>query len=138
MAAVLGIFSGAVTNTPSLGAGSQTLSTLPNIAPDRLALPALGYAVAYPMAIVGIIGTLLLLKQIFRIDPLREAAAFAEKNRAPVEPLERRTLVVTNPNLDGVRIDAIPGRIESRVTISRVRNGTETRRRDGCDRDSSR
>jgi putative transport protein len=39
--AVLGIFSGASTNTPSLGAGTQTLSTLPDIAPDRLALPAL-------------------------------------------------------------------------------------------------
>ena len=126
MAAVLGIYSGAVTNTPSLGAGSQTLSTLPNISPDRLALPALGYAVAYPMAIVGIIGTLLLLKQIFRIDPVSEAAAFAKKNRAPVEALERRTLVVTNPNLDNVRVDAIPGRIEAGVTISRVRHGDET------------
>jgi putative transport protein len=40
-AAVLGIFSGASTNTPSLGAGTQTLSTLPGIAPDRLTLPAL-------------------------------------------------------------------------------------------------
>jgi putative transport protein len=126
MAAVLGIYSGAVTNTPSLGAGSQTLSTLPNITPDRLALPALGYAVAYPMAIVGIIGTLILLKQVFRIDPVREAAAFAEKNRAPVDPLERRTLVVTNPNLHGVRVDAIPGRIEARITISRVCSGDGT------------
>ena len=126
MAAVLGIYSGAVTNTPSLGAGSQTLSTLPNIAADRLELPALGYAVTYPMAIVGIIGTLLVLKQLFRIDPAREATEFAEKRRAPVEALERRTLVVTNSNLRGVRLDAIPGRIESRVTISRVssRNGT--------------
>jgi len=123
MAAVLGIYSGAVTNTPSLGAGSQTLGTLPNIAPDRLELPALGYAVAYPMAIIGIIGTLIVLKQIFRIDPVREAAAFAEKNRAPVDPLERRTLVVTNPNLNGVRLDAIPGRIEARITISRVCSG---------------
>jgi putative transport protein len=126
IAAVLGIYSGAVTNTPSLGAASQTLSTLPNIDPDRLALPALGYAVAYPGAIVGIILTLLLLKQIFRIDPAREAAEFAAKNRARVEPLERRTLVVTNPNLEGVRLDAIPGRIESGVTISRVRHGTGT------------
>src|SRR6476620_11377380 len=125
-AAVLGIYAGAVTNTPSLGAATQTLSTLPNIAPDRLALPALGYAVAYPMAIVGIIGTLILLKQIFRIDPVREAAAFAERNRAPVEPLERWTLVVTNPNLEGIRVDAIPGRIETRVTISRVCSGNET------------
>jgi putative transport protein len=64
-AAVLGIFSGASTNTPSLGAASQTLSTLPDISADRLALPALAYAVSYPTAIVGIIGTLLLLKQIF-------------------------------------------------------------------------
>jgi putative transport protein len=125
-AAVLGIFSGASTNTPSLGAGTQTLSTLPDIAPDRLELPALAYAVTYPMAIVGIIGTLLVLKQIFRVDPAREAADFVAKNRRQAEPLERHTLVVTNPNLDGVRLDAIPGRIESRVTISRVRHGEET------------
>src|SRR5580704_14490704 len=125
-AAVLGIFSGASTNTPSLGAGTQTLSTLPGIAPDRLTLPALAYAVTYPTAIVGIIGTLLLLKQIFRIDPVREAADFAAKNRRQVEPLERRTLVVTNSNLEGIRLDAIPGRLESGVTISRVRHGDET------------
>src|SRR6185436_3607976 len=125
-AAVLGIFSGASTNTPSLGAGTQTLSTVPGIAPDRLTLPALAYAVTYPTAIVGIIGTLLLLKQIFRIDPTREAADFAEKNRRQVEPLERRTLVVTNPNLDNMRLDAIPGRLESGVTISRVRHDDET------------
>ena len=58
-AAVLGIFSGASTNTPSLGAATQTLGMLPGIAPDRLTLPALAYAVTYPTAIVGIIGTLL-------------------------------------------------------------------------------
>jgi putative transport protein len=126
-AAVLGIFSGASTNTPSLGAATQTLSTLPGIAPDRVALPALAYAATYPTAIVGIIGTLLLLKQVFRIDPVREAADFAAKNRAPVAPLERRTLVVTNPNLDALRLDTIPGRLESRITISRVRHGEETR-----------
>ena len=50
-AAVLGIFSGASTNTPSLGAGTQTLSTLPDIAPDRSRCPV-AYAVTYPMAIV--------------------------------------------------------------------------------------
>src|SRR6186997_3200776 len=92
-AAVLGIFSGASTNTPSLGAGTQTLSTLPGIAPERLTLPALAYAVTYPTAIVGIIGTLLLLKRIFRVDPVREAADFAAKHRCKAEPLERRTLI---------------------------------------------
>lgn len=125
-AAVLGIFSGASTNTPSLGAATQTLSTLPGVSPDRLALPALAYAVTYPTAIIGIIGTLLLLKLIFRIDPAREAAEFVAKNRRTVDPLERRTLIVTNTNLEGLRLGAIPGRHESRVTISRVRHGDET------------
>lgn len=125
-AAVLGIFSGASTNTPSLGAGTQTLGTMPDIAPDRLTLPALAYAVTYPTAIVGIIATLLLLKRIFNIDPVREAADFAAMNRCQREELQRRTLAVTNPNLEGVRLDAVPGRLESRVTLSRVRHDDET------------
>jgi putative transport protein len=125
-AAVLGIFSGASTNTPSLGAGSQALSTVPGITPDRLSLPALAYAVTYPTAIIGIIGSLILLKGIFRIEPAREASDFAEKHRRQIEPLERRTLIVTNPNLDGLRLDKVPGRTEAKVTISRVRHGDET------------
>lgn len=125
-AAVLGIFSGASTNTPSLGAGSQTLSSLPGIAPERLTLPALAYAVTYPAAIIGIIGTLLLLKRIFRIEPVREAAEFSAKHRRSSIPLERRTLVVTNPNLAGLRLHQVPGRMETGVTISRIRQGGKT------------
>jgi putative transport protein len=126
-AAVLGIFSGASTNTPSLGAGSQALALLPGIEPERLQLPALAYAVTYPMAIVSIIATLLLLKLIFRIDPVAEAAAFAAKSQRKAAPLERRTLVITNVNLAGLAISAIPGRVESGVTISRIRHDGETR-----------
>jgi putative transport protein len=128
-AAVLGLLSGATTNTPSLGAAQQTLSTIPGISEDRLALPALAYAVSYPGAILGIIGTLLVLKHIFRIDAEREATAFAEEQRGRVEPLEHRTLVVENPNLTGVAIDDIPSRVETGVTVSRhLRTGeTEVR-----------
>ena len=125
-AAVPGIFSGASTNTPSLGAATQALASLPNVTAEQVNMPAVAYAVTYPTAIVGIIGTLLLLKVVFRIDASREAEEFAAKANAPVEPLERRTLVVTNPNLDGVRIDSIPARVECGVTISRVRDGNGT------------
>jgi putative transport protein len=124
-AAVLGIFSGASTNTPALGAATQALATLPEMSADRLALPALAYAVTYPTAIVGIIGTLLLLKAIFRIDPAKEAAEFTLKHRPAVESLERRTLVITNPKLDGLRVDSIPGCIEAKVTIARVGHGSK-------------
>jgi putative transport protein len=126
MAAVLGIFPGASVNMPSLGAATQTLGTLPDIASDRLALPALACAVTFPTAIVASIATLLLLKQIFCINPALEAADYAEKHRRKVEPLERRTLVVTNASLDGLRLDAIPRHVESGVTIARVRHDQET------------
>ncbi len=125
-AAVLGIFSGASTNTPSLGAGTQTLGTLPGITEDRLALPALAYAVTYPTAILGIIGTLLLVKRVFQIDPVQEAQIYAEEQRVRTAPLERRTLVVTNPNLEGITLHDLPGRNEARVSISRLRHGSET------------
>jgi putative transport protein len=125
-AAVLGVLSGATTNTPSLGAAQQTLATVPAIAEGRLALPALAYAVTYPGAIDGVIGTLLLLKAVSWIDPQREAAALAEKQRSRVEPLQNCTLFVENPNLAGVAIDDIPSRVETGVTVSRHRRAGET------------
>lgn len=125
-AAVPGIFSGASTNTPALGAATQALASLPSVTRDQLTMPAVAYAVTYPAAIIGIIGTLFLLKSMFRIDAPREAQEFAAKNHAPVQLLERRTIVVTNPNLDGVRIETIPARVECGVTISRVRDGQGT------------
>src|ERR1700751_16917 len=125
-AAVLGLLSGATTNTPSLGAVQQTLTTLPNISPDRQDLPALAYAVSYPVAIAGIIGSLLALKAFFRIDPNKEAKAFVAEERSNAEPLERRCLVVENPNLAGVAVDAIPSRLETGVTASRIRSHGET------------
>ena len=125
-AAVLGIFSGATTNTPSLGAATQALSTLPGISADRLLLPALAYAVSYPMAIVGIILSLLVLKKLFRIDPRKEAEEFNAAQRMAIDPIERRTLVVENANLRGVAIDSIPGRDEGKVIVSRIRLSHET------------
>jgi putative transport protein len=120
-AAVLGLFSGATTNTPSLGAAQQTLSEMPGVAEDRLALPALAYAVTYPGAIVGIIGTLLALKWLLRIDPRAEAESFAAEQRSSIEPLVQRTLQIDNSNLDGLAIASVPGAAELGVVVSRIK-----------------
>jgi putative transport protein len=125
-AAVLGIFSGATTNTPSLGAGTQALEMIPGVARERLALPALAYAVTYPAAVAGIIGTLVLLKLWFKIDLKQEAAEFAARSQRRGAPLERATMVVTNPNLAGTTIERMPARAETGVTISRLRRGEHT------------
>jgi len=125
-AAVLGLFAGATTNTPSLGAAQQTLSGLPGIAEERLALPALAYAVTYPAAIVGIIATLLALKVLLRIDTHKEAELFALEQGRMGEPLVSRTMTIDSPNLEGVAIDSIPGVTELGVVVSRIRRAGET------------
>ena len=120
-AAMLGVLAGATTNTPSLGAAQQTLSTMPDVAEARLALPALAYAVTYPVAIAGIIGTLLALQRIFAVDAVAEGEALAAEQSRAVEPLQRRTLLVANPALRGMPIASLPGLQETGVTISRLR-----------------
>jgi len=129
--AAAGLFSGATTNTPSLGAAQQTLSVLAAqpgsaLTAERAALPALAYAVGYPVGVFGIIGMMLFFRTIFRVDPVKEAEEFRAAQRKGIEPLVRMNLVVENPNLDGIEIGNIPGRRETGVRVSRVK-------RDGAD-----
>jgi putative transport protein len=118
---VLGVLAGAVTNTPSLGATQQAISAVPGISEQTAALPAIAYAVAYPGGIVGIIGSLLLLRWWLRIDPATEGEIYAQERSHRHEPLQRRTLVIDNPHLDGMEIGRIPGQHDAGVTISRLR-----------------
>lgn len=67
LAAAVGLFAGATTNTPSLGAAQQALAGLASVSAARAELPALGYAVAYPFGILGIIGSMVFFRAIFRI-----------------------------------------------------------------------
>ncbi|MFZ9964809.1 MAG: putative transporter [Terrimicrobiaceae bacterium] len=121
-----GLFSGATTNTPALGAAQQTLDILQRnhsqeLPADRVALPALAYAVGYPTGIFGIIGVMLFLKAIFRIDPEKEVAEFQAEQQRGLEPLLRMNLVMENPNLNGLPIAEIPGRRELTVAVSRIK-----------------
>ncbi len=125
-AAAAGLFSGATTNTPSLGAAQQTLSVLAAqpgsaLTAERAALPALAYAVGYPVGVFGIIGMMLFFRTVFRVDPVKEAEEFRAAQRKGIEPLVRMNLVVENPNLDGIEIGNIPGRRETGVRVSRVK-----------------
>jgi len=86
-----------------------------------VAMPALAYAVGYPVGIFGIIGVMLFLKALFRIDPEKEAAAFMAEQQKGLEPLLRMNLAVENPNLNGLTIAEIPGRRELTVSVSRIK-----------------
>jgi len=120
--AAAGLFSGATTNTPSLGAAQQALAIVPGVDAATKALPALAYAVAYPGGVFGIIACILILRAVFRIDPAGEVAEFERERRSQTPPLKRRNLKITNANLDGLAIEKIPGLRETGITISRIQS----------------
>ncbi len=118
--ASFGLFSGATTNTPSLGAAQQTIKSLGADAATRATVPALAYAVAYPGGVAGIIAVLLFIRFAFRINPEKEAEEFRAMQKAGRDPLERMNLVVENPNVDNLAVGDLPGR-EGGVVVSRIK-----------------
>jgi len=123
--AAIGLFTGATTNTPSLGAAQQAMNTL-NTNAERAALPALAYAVAYPGGVFGIIATLLVLRFAFKIQPEAEAEAYRAEQRKGASAVERMNLIVENPNLENLAIANVPGRRETGVIISRIQRTGES------------
>ncbi|SDH25803.1 putative transporter [Roseospirillum parvum] len=116
---VLGLMSGATTNTPSLGAASQMLTTV-GAGPADLDAPALGYAVAYPFGILGILVTMLLVRAVLRIRVDQEQAAFEDARQTERQELQTVTVEVANTNLDGVPIKELPGLEAMEIVISRI------------------
>jgi putative transport protein len=119
-----GLFSGATTNTPSLGAAQEAISAVPAATSEDKAMPALAYAVAYPGGVFGIIASVILLGKIFRVKEPAELEAFETERRSQIVPLHRRVLEITNANLDGIRIGKIPGVHGEGVAVSRLKSSS--------------
>ncbi len=119
----VGLFSGATTNTPSLGAAQQALkdALLPGEAIS--APPGVGYAVAYPFGIIGIIIAMLAVRWVFRVKPEQEAKLLASLGAGEVDALDTMNLEVRNPNLDGLALKSVPMLPGSGVVISRILQG---------------
>ncbi|MBQ9499611.1 MAG: transporter, partial [Bacteroidaceae bacterium] len=72
---MIGVLYGAVTNTPGLGAAQEALNQL-NYTGDPIAL---GYACAYPLGVVGIILSMILLRQLLKINLKKESEEIANQ-----------------------------------------------------------
>ncbi len=118
-----GLLSGATTNTPSLAAAQQALAEV-QAGHDAAVVQGLGYAIAYPFGVLGIIIAMLVIRTLFRIDVQKEVHAAEVANRPAVPPPSTRNFEVRNPNLVGRTLAAVPGLGDSGVVISRFsRNG---------------
>lgn len=120
IAQMVGIMSGAVTNTPGLGAAQQTYL---QVIPDGSSVSqemSMGYAAAYPLGVIGIILTMILLKAIFKIDNSKETAELdAESNSAELAP-HMVTCQVTNDLIDGLNMLKLHTLISVDYVISRI------------------
>ncbi|MEO7098319.1 MAG: putative transporter [Luteolibacter sp.] len=120
-----GIFSGATTNTPSLGAAQQAMATAVTGA-QQADLAAMAYAVAYPFGVIGIIFAMVLLRLVFRIDPKKELLLLQQQMANGISEIQRATFIIENPNLAGQEIRNVPGLGNEGVVVSRIRRKDST------------
>ncbi len=116
IATMTGVLFGAVTNTPGLGAAQQAFTDItgevnPNIAS--------GYAMAYPLGVVGIILSLLAMRWFFKIRLDKEEELLAAENEVQKE-IEYIDLLLTNPQVEGANIRDLSQLCHFHLIVSRL------------------
>jgi len=123
---MVGVMSGAVTNTPGLGAAQQTLIDGGGNAADASKL-ASAYAVAYPIGVIGVLFLVIIYKAIFKVDLDKETKEVEAQNADNENTARRMHCKVTNPGIFGKSLkEVITGDFRDEMVISRMmRNGEE-------------
>ncbi len=118
--AIAGLYSGAVTNTPSLGAATTLFSEISATKSLDLDITevSVNYAIAYPFGIFGIILTMLFIKGIFKISISKEIKKINEETSEHIE-IASKTLCVTNSEYFGRTLNSVLGE-GHQVIVSRV------------------
>ena len=99
---MVGTLSGAVTNTPGLGAANEALSSMEKSFPNGLPQIASGYACAYPLGVLGIIGATIAVRYICRVDLQEEEEKLAaQESEDPHAKPHIMHVRVNNSYLDG-------------------------------------
>ena len=117
---MVGVMSGAVTNTPGLGAAQQAFADAGGAANKALADSiSLGYAVAYPLGVIGIIMSMIIMRYVLRIDFKKEDEGLAAMSKETHLP-HRYSVEFTNEMLDGKTIAIAHMLINRQFVVSRV------------------
>ena len=114
---MVGILSGAVTNTPGLGAAQQAYTDMFGAADPTIAL---GYAVAYPLGVIGIILALIVIRYAFRVNFEKETEQLNSEDSSHNNEAKPISLIVKNPAIFGKTVAEISSLIERDFVVSRV------------------
>ena len=119
---MVGTLCGAVTNTPGLGAANAALDQINQIHPFAGGVPVIanGYACAYPLGVMGIIGSIILVRYIFKINFKTEEAHFNKRNNNEAIKPHLMTVSVLNPAIAGKSVLQVRGFIGRDFVCSRM------------------
>lgn len=119
---MVGTLCGAVTNTPGLGAANAALDQINQIHPFAGGVPVIanGYACAYPLGVMGIIGSIILVRYIFKINFKTEEAHFNKRNNNEAIKPHLMTVSVLNPAIAGKTVLQVRGFIGRDFVCSRM------------------
>lgn len=116
IATMTGVLFGAVTNTPGLGAAEQTFQDMTGTVNPNIAS---GYAMAYPLGVVGIIVSLLLLRWFFRVK-LEKEEEQVKAEKGEEQQVIHYDMRLTNPQIDGIRVRDLGLLTHVTVVVSRM------------------
>ena len=126
MPMLVGILSGAVTNTPGLGAAEQALSQLyQDGIISEVPKIALGYAVAYPLGVIGIILAMILVRLVFRVKYADETAMIEKENADSMLIPHVVTYKVENKLIVGRTLSDLGVMINRNFVVSRIKRNDE-------------
>lgn len=115
---IVGILYGAVTNTPGLGAAQEALNQL-NYTGDPIAL---GYACAYPLGVVGIIGSIIAIRYICRVNLKKEEDELSTQTSDMKHMPHMLHLEVRNESIDGKKLLQVKEFLGRSFVCSRIRH----------------
>ena len=116
IATMTGVLFGAVTNTPGLGAAQQAFTDITGNANPNIAS---GYAMAYPLGVVGIITVILAMRWFFRIKLENEEARVASESEVQKE-IKYIDVLLVNPQVEGAHIRDLSQLCHMNLIVSRL------------------
>ena len=120
MATMTGVLFGAVTNTPGLGAAEQAFQDITGEVNTNIAS---GYAMAYPLGVVGILVSVMLMKVFFNIKLDKEEER-VKSEKGEEQQVEHYDLELTNPQVEGLRVRDLSLLTHVTLLVSRVLDAT--------------
>jgi putative transport protein len=117
-----GLYTGAMTCTPALAAA---IAVVERVAPLSSGAVSVGYGIAYPFSMIGLVLLVQFLPRLMRRTVKNEEAHWQAEKQIEAPGLEARQYRITNPNCNGKRVGEISLHSISRTNISRIKHGDQ-------------